>query len=653
MTTTTAASGGRPAPATQTDSAGGLTHKQILTILGGLMAGMFLAALDQTVVSTAIRTIADDLNGISLQAWVTTAYLITSTIATPLYGKLSDIYGRRPFFLLAITLFVIGSVACTFAWSMESLAAFRAFQGLGAGGLFSLALAIIGDILAPRERAKYQGYFLAVFGTSSVIGPLVGGLFAGAPSILGITGWRWVFLINVPIGVVALAIVFKVLHIPHTPREHRIDWWGAVALIVGLVPMLLVAEQGREWGWSSTASIVCYVLTVVGLAAFIRIEFAMGNDALIPMRLFKDKTFSLVQGSGILVGMAMFGAILTIPLFLQIVRGATPTQSGLQMLAMTIGIMSASIISGQLTAKTGKYKIFPVLGLPLLIIAAALFALVLQTDSPSIVLWVLMFLIGFGIGTSMQTLTLAAQNAVPPTDIGVATSTATFFRQTGGTIGVAVFLSLLFSKLGDNISTRVTTAFQSQDFLAAAAQQAGSQDPAAIRAVVTGFGQQMSADTSFLQRVDPVLAQPYQLGFVDSMRPVFLAAAVVALLAWILILFMKEVPLRTMSALQERQQAEAEAAAVAAGSAGGNADDALVMSKDDELVGVASASGAPTAAAAGETSTAAAAGTAPTGAVGDGTDGPRHGSVDAAHPLPEDLGAVVHPEEPPKHRADS
>ena len=232
----------------------GLTHKQISTILIGLMAGMFLAALDQTIVSTSIRVIGDDLGGLSLQAWVTTAYLITSTVTTPLYGKLSDIYGRRPLFITAITLFIIGSLACSFSQSMYQLAAFRAFQGLGAGGLFSLALAILADIVPPRERAKYQGYFLAVFGTSSVIGPIVGGFFAGAETILGITGWRWVFLINVPIGLIALAIVMRVLHIPHTRHNHRIDWWGAAALIVGIVPLLVVAEQGRQWGWGSASS---------------------------------------------------------------------------------------------------------------------------------------------------------------------------------------------------------------------------------------------------------------------------------------------------------------------------------------------------------------------------------------------------------------
>ena len=213
------------------------------------MMGMFLAALDQTIVATAMRTIADDLRGLEHQAWATTAYLITATIVTPLYGKLGDIYGRKKLFIIAISIFIFGSVLCTFATSMFSLAAFRAVQGLGAGGLFSLALAIIGDIVPPRERAKYQGYFLAVFGTASVLGPVIGGFFAGQETILGIDGWRWVFLVNVPIGIAALAVVSKTLHLRHNRLDHRIDWAGAVLLSVALVPLLLVAEQGREWGW--------------------------------------------------------------------------------------------------------------------------------------------------------------------------------------------------------------------------------------------------------------------------------------------------------------------------------------------------------------------------------------------------------------------
>jgi MFS family permease len=252
------------AAAAAPDASGAFTHRQIMTILVGLLLGMFLAALDQTVVSTAIRTIADDLNGYDLQAWATTAFLITSTIATPLYGKLSDMYGRRPFFLFAITVFILGSLMCTFAWSMYSLAAFRAVQGIGAGGLMSMALAIIADIVPPRERSKYQGYFMAVFGSSSVLGPVIGGALSGQESILGVAGWRWIFLVNVPIGAIALVVVFRVLHLPHTRRDHRIDWPGALALITFLVPLLIVAEQGRTWGWADPKALACYVIGAVG-----------------------------------------------------------------------------------------------------------------------------------------------------------------------------------------------------------------------------------------------------------------------------------------------------------------------------------------------------------------------------------------------------
>ena len=237
------------------DDAGGMTHREIMTILVGLMMAMFLAALDQTVVGTAIRTIADDLNGFSLQVWATTAFLITSTISTPLYGKLSDMYGRKFFILFAISIFIVGSMLCGLSRSMYELAAFRALQGIGAGGLFSLALAIIGDIVPPRERAKNQGYFLAVFGTSSVLGPVLGGFFAGTPEIFGIAGWRWIFYINVPIAAAALIVVTKVLHVPFQRRKRRIDWPGAIALIVCLVPLLVIAEQGRDWGWGSTRAL--------------------------------------------------------------------------------------------------------------------------------------------------------------------------------------------------------------------------------------------------------------------------------------------------------------------------------------------------------------------------------------------------------------
>ncbi|MHB1235904.1 MAG: MFS transporter, partial [Microbacteriaceae bacterium] len=339
------------------DAGGVMTHRQILFVIFGLMAGMFLSALDQTVVGTSMRTIADDLSGQALQAWVTTAYLIVSTISTPLYGKLSDLFGRRPLFLIAITIFLTGSLLSGLSTSMYELAVFRALQGLGAGGLMALPLTIMGDILAPRERAKYQGYFLAVFGISSVIGPLIGGLFAGASQILFITGWRWVFLINVPLGIIALAVVLRFLHVPHNRKASvRIDWWGAALVIVAAVPLLLVAEQGRSWGWGSPAAILCYTVGVLGIAGFILAERRMGDDALIPLKLFRSSTFSVATVLGVLVGFGMFGAMMTIPLYLQLVNGATPTQGGFLMLPMILGLMIASITSGQLIARTGKYK---------------------------------------------------------------------------------------------------------------------------------------------------------------------------------------------------------------------------------------------------------------------------------------------------------
>ncbi|MCM3613261.1 MFS transporter [Microbacterium enclense] len=428
-----------------------MTHRMIMFVIFGLMAGMFLSALDQTVVGTSIRTIGDDLQGLSLQAWVTTAYLIVSTISTPIYGKLSDIFGRRPLFLIAILIFIIGSVLASFSTSMVELAAFRAIQGLGAGGLMSMPLAIMGDILAPRERAKYQGYFLAVFGISSVIGPLVGGLFAGASEILFITGWRWVFLINVPIGIVALGIVWRFLHIPKQPRHSvRIDWWGATFVIVALVPLLLVAEQGREWGWGSPIALACYVVGALGILAFVIAETKMKDDALIPLKLFRSPTFSMATVIGVLVGFGMFGAMLTLPLYLQLVLGSTPTQSGLEMLPMILGLMIASIASGQIIARTGRYRLFPILGTALMSVGFFLLTF-LKYDSPYWQVAIAMLVIGLGLGQLMQTLTIASQNSVGVRDMGVATSGSTFFRQIGGTLGTAVLLSLLFTLMPSNI----------------------------------------------------------------------------------------------------------------------------------------------------------------------------------------------------------
>jgi EmrB/QacA subfamily drug resistance transporter len=450
-----------------------MSHRQILLVIYGLMAGMFLSSLDQTVVGTAIRTIGDDLHGLDQQAWVTTAYLITSTIAVPIYGKLSDIFGRRPLFIFGIVVFLIGSLASSFSTTMLMLAGFRALQGLGAGALMSLPLAIMGDILAPRERAKYQGYFFAVFGISSVIGPLIGGLFAGANQILFISGWRWVFLVNVPIGIAALLMVIAFLHLPKfaSAGKPRIDWWGATAVIVALVPLLLIAEQGRTWGWNSPGAFACYIIGGVGIIAFIVIEKLMGSDAIIPLRLFSSRVFSMATVLGVLVGFGMFGAMLTLPLYLQIVTGLTPTVSGFAMLPMILGLMIAAVGSGQILARTGHYRIFPVTGT----FSTALGFLTLTfvtVDKPLWFLMIAMFLIGLGLGQLMQTLTLASQGSVKPDQMGVATSAATFFRQIGGTLGVAILLSVLFSALPGNI----TSSLQNEKTLTSALSAA--LDPA-------------------------------------------------------------------------------------------------------------------------------------------------------------------------------
>ncbi|WP_084718975.1 MDR family MFS transporter [Streptacidiphilus carbonis] len=536
-----------------------------MTILSGLMIGMFLAALDQTIVSTAIRTIADDLHGLSQQAWTTTAYLITSTIATPLYGKLSDMHGRKPYFLAAISIFVTGSIACTFATSMIELAAFRAFQGLGAGGLMSLALAIIGDIVPPRERAKYQGYILAVFATSSVLGPLVGGFLAGQSTILGIAGWRWVFLVNVPIGMVALFVVAKVLNVPHTRRNHRIDWWGAVTIALGVVPLLLVAEQGQSWGWLSGRSLACYLVGVGGVVAWILVERRMGDAALIPMRLFSNKVFSLTSLLSVLVGMGMFGGMLMIPQYLQIVKGASPTKSGLLMLPLMLGMMAASIATGQLTARTGRYKIFPVFGTALLTVAMLLFHFEVQWNSPLLETMGFMLLFGIGLGLTMQTLTLSVQNAVPAKDMGVATASSTFFRQLGATAGTAIFLSVLFSTVGDKINHAFTAAARTPQFQQALNNPAVAGKPGnqpvvqLIQHPGSGGGSSVLSDSSFIQKLDDVFAAPFKQGFADSMHLVFLLGAGVTALAFVLVLFIKEVPLRSVSGIQAQAQAAAAA----------------------------------------------------------------------------------------------
>ncbi|WP_280236786.1 MFS transporter [Nocardia cyriacigeorgica] len=524
-----------------------LSHRQVLTILSGLLLGMFLAALDQNIVSVAIVKIANSLHGFDEQAWATTAYLITATITTPLYGKLADIYGRKPFYLIAIGLFVIGSVACTFATSMYQLAAFRAFQGLGAGGLMSLAFTIIGDIVPARERVRYQGYFMIVFGGATVLGPVLGGFFSDYDFLGGIEGWRWVFLVNVPVGVLAMIVVAKVLNVPHQRQNHRIDWLGAIALAVCVVPLLIVAEQGRYWGWDSTEALTCYGIGAAGLLLFVLIEYLMKDAALIPLRLFKNSTFSVTIAGGFIVGVAMFGAITMVPQYFQVVRGYSPTKAGLLMLPLVLGIMVGSGVAGQITKRTGRYKILPVAGTFIIAVGAVLYAQV-HYDSA---LWqplVYGGVIGLGLGCCMQTLIIAAQNAGPRSDMGVSTASATFFRQMGGTLGVAIFLTILFNLL----PRKITEAF-------------GGQLPPGFDAAALGA---LQSNTSGIATLPPQVREPILTGFTDSMQGVFYAAAAVALLACVVLMFMKEIPLQDAPAPATRPDPEhAHDAAVAKDSA--------------------------------------------------------------------------------------
>ena len=547
MTATTA----RPVAAPHEDE---LSHRQILTILAGLVMGMFLAALDQTIVSTAIKTIGNDLNGLSAQAWVTTAFLITSTIAAPLFGKLSDIYGRKRLFMLSIVIFVVGSALCGLATSMYELAGFRAFQGIGAGGIMPLALAVIGDIIPPRQRARYQGYMMAVFASASVLGPVLGGLLSGTHDFLGIAGWRWIFYINVPIAAAALVVVAKVLQLDHVRRERRIDWWGSVLLALGLVPLLVVAEQGQSWGWGSVGALSCYVLGAAGLALFIWAQGRMGEDALLPLRLFKNPTFSVASAQVTIIGMAMFGGLSVLPLYLQIVKGASPTKSGLLLLPLVLGLMSATLISGRLISRTGRYKIYPVIGSVLMVIGMGLLV-TLRADTA---LWqtdVFMGVFGVGLGLNMQSLVLAMQNSVPAQDMGVASAGSTFFRSVGGTLGTAIFLSILFSLAGTKITHEYAKAAGDAGYQAAA-----SAHPDQVAALHQGLSGGLN-DTGFLTGLAKPLTHPFFAGFTTAADVVFAVTAILLVAAIVLSAFLKEVPLRLVSGNQARKQAKAEAEA--------------------------------------------------------------------------------------------
>lgn len=514
-----------------------LTHRQTLTVMVGLMLGMFLSSLDQTIVSTSIYTIANDLDGLSLQAWATTAYLITSTVSTPLYGKLSDIFGRRPLYLTAIVIFLLGSLYAGSVHSMMELAIARGIQGLGAGGLLALALTIIGDIVALKDRAKYQGYFMSVFGISSVLGPVIGGAFAGSANILGFDGWRWVFFINLPIGLAALAVVFLYLHLPVKHVRQKIDYWGAAAITLAIVPLLLVAEQGRVWGWTSVSSFLCYGLGVVGIVAFLLAEKRAGDYALIPLRLFQNITFGLSSMLNFIIGIGMFGAIAMLPMYLQLVKGLTPTQAGLMMITFTLGILTGSITAGRTISASGTYRIFPIMGTAILTGSAVVMGLSLGADTELWVPGLIAVFFGMGLGFCMQPLTLAMQVSVPPKDMGVGTSSAAFFRSMGGAVGTAVFISMLFSMAADKIASGMKAAMQNADYLAVLNDPAVAADPA--NAKLYEFFKQGATndslnDTSWLHTANATLTRPITEGFAQSIDIVMLTAAALTGIAFLI-----------------------------------------------------------------------------------------------------------------------
>ena len=440
-----------------------LSHKQILVILGGLMAGMFLAALDQSIVGTALPRIVSEFNSLDKLSWVVTAYLLTSTASTPLWGKISDLYGRRPLFIAAIVIFLAGSVLSAMSQNIEMLIGFRAVQGLGAGGLMSLAFATIGDVIPPRERGKYMGYFGAVFGLSSVAGPLLGGLLTDGP------GWRWIFWINVPIGLVALGIVGAVLKLPHVKRSHKIDYLGAATVAAAVTTLLLaISWSGPGNGWGDGTTIALLVAAVVLAVAFVFIELRVA-EPIIPMDLFKGRIFSGYASYAFLLGFAMFGALIFLPLYLQAVKDLSPTQSGLALLPMIVGIFSASIPSGQLMSKTGRYKVYPIISSVLVGTAMVLLS-TLSLTTPYWQMAIYMFVMGAGLGLSMQITVTAAQNSVPRKHMGTATSTMTFFRSMGGAIGTAVYGAVLTIRLKDHLTDIVPNATQAAvDGLAKAA----------------------------------------------------------------------------------------------------------------------------------------------------------------------------------------
>ncbi|AXH90280.1 MDR family MFS transporter [Micromonospora aurantiaca] len=500
-----------------------LPARQIRLLMFGLMTGMLLAALDQTIVGTALPTIVGELGGINHYSWVVTAYLLASTASTPLYGKMADLYGRRPVFLFSIGMFLLGSLLAGLSQDMTQLIVTRGVQGLGAGGLMTLAFTIISDVVSPRERGRYQGLFGAVFGVSSVAGPLVGGYFAE-------NNWRWIFYINVPLAILAIVVCWHVMRlVPFERREHTVDWIGAALLVAGVSCLLLALSWGgAEYAWGSGVIVGLFAAGAV-LGMLFVVQEARTKEPILPLRLFRSATFALANGAGFVLGLVMFGSIIFIPLYLQIVKGASPTRSGLLMLPMMAGVIVTSVLTGRAMSRIGRYKWFPVAGAAVLVAGMLLFQQ-LQVGTSLWLAFGYMVVIGVGLGLCMQSLILAVQNAVSVRDLGAGTSSATFFRSLGGSFGVAILGAVLSSRLTSEMSARLPGAL--------------AQLPPEQRAAVTAGGDFSINDPAAILALPAPVRAAVQAAFVESLHLVFLTTGLIAVIAVLVTLAMPNLQLR-------------------------------------------------------------------------------------------------------------